>query len=170
MKNLLTVIALFISFQSQAQYKNIDELPSDLLENPVLLTTSLDEDNFEAMSEQMIADLKILGINVVYKMNLSKNPSKFAKQREEMEQLLVDYKISNIVGVNFLTFKFHFKQKSFDNIQWKREVEKEKAYITVMDAEQVNSKQPEIFMIDKNTYNKVLDKFKKTIDTQFTNE
>ncbi len=173
-KITLLTLALIITTLGFSQYKELKELPSNFLSEPVMLTTSLDDETFEFASEKIKGDLKLLGINVVTIYNMSKNLTKAAKQRKEMEAIMKDYKVKNVIGVNFLTFTFVRKRSaraSDVTYVWGELVQKEKAYITVTNSTTMNSKaKPEIYMIKKNDYPKALKVLEKQIQSQFNSK
>lgn len=165
MRIIIAFVLLITSvLNATGQFKELKELPDNLLTTPVLLSMSLDDELFEETSKKIIADLKLLGIDVVTKINMDKNPTKALKQRDEFDNLMKEYKVQNVVGVNFLTFKFNKKTK-YTNIAYI--VEKEKAFITIMKSEDAGSRSPTLYMIKKNDYKKALDNLAKEIDKQF---
>ena len=174
-KLLLAFSVLLVSFVSQAQVmpKFLEDLPENLLESPVLLTTSFKEKKAEVFMEQVVNDLQKLGLDVVATYNYTGNLMDMKNIENQNKQmitpLLKEHGIKNIVGVNFLTFEFHSWGSPHQPIteRWYTYSKIEEAYITVMNEDQLESTIPEVYMVNSGKYGKVKNKFEEKIQSQF---
>lgn len=160
MKNFLLAIPLFfIGTVTSGQNKFLTELPANVLNEPVILTLTVDESIFEELSNIVKTDLNLLGIKVVQSFNIDENPTRRARQMDTFNSLVDEVGAEIVVGVTFINY-------ALKNGDLRSVYKKNKAFITVMSAVQLDSKYPEIFMINEKSYQKALSKLKEELTKQ----